>query len=69
METKFQISSMRNKKVKKEPIKGVDEIMKIKDSKIIKSGEIKKDIDEIKDIKDNKKDNIILKMIWNRNKK
>ena len=43
---------MRNKKAKKEPIKGVDEIMKIKDSKIIKSGEIKKDFDEIKDIKD-----------------
>ena len=66
METKFQINSMRNKKAKKEPIKGVDEIMKIKDSKIIKSGEIKKDIDEIKDIKDNKKDNIILKMNNNR---
>lgn len=56
---------MRNKKAKKEPVKGVDEqVMKITDSKIIKSGEdIKKD--EIKDIKESKEDNINLIMSSN----
>lgn len=58
---------MRNKKAKKEPVKGVDEqVMKITDSKIIKSGEdIKKDEDEIKDIKESKEDNINLIMSSN----